>query len=277
MKSLAILLTVHNRKEKTLECLRRVYSQLPVDNWDIQVYLTDDGCTDGTPKAIRELFPEVHIIPGDGNLYWNRGMIAAWKAAAADKDFDAYLWLNDDTMLSESAIHTVLNGLMQKPDSIIVGTTKSSISDKTTYGGYNESGIIKPNGELQLCSSFNGNVVLVPRPVFKKIGILDKAYSHSLGDIDYGMTAAENGIKSFVAPDYIGTCENNPLPPKWQRKGISLKERWNNLFSPLGYTNPPEYYHYKRKHWGHTHAILAMCSIAIHFVAPSLWRKLKGR
>ena len=96
MQTIAVLLTVFNRKDKTLECLKRLYSQLPINGYQVDVYLTDDGCTDGTSEAVASQFPEVHIIQGSGNLYWNRGMYAAWREAAKN-DYDYYLWLNDDT------------------------------------------------------------------------------------------------------------------------------------------------------------------------------------
>ena len=51
MQSLAILLTVFNRKAKTLQCLQNLYVQLPIEEYTVSVYLTDDGCTDGTPET----------------------------------------------------------------------------------------------------------------------------------------------------------------------------------------------------------------------------------
>lgn len=274
-KRLAILLTVHNRKNKTLKCLENVYHQLPLDFWEVDIFLTNDGCTDGTPEAIRKKYPNVQIIEGDGNLYWNKGMIKSWKAAVASFDYDAYLWLNDDTLLYPKAINSLISSYELSPDSIIVGTTVSEIYKNTTYGGRINGKLLHPSDRLIACDTFNGNIVLIPRSVYHKIGFLDAKYTHSLGDIDYGMTAAEKGIKSYVAPDYVGICENNPLPPKWMRPDIPINDRLKNLFSPLGYTNPPEYYHFKRKHWSHLHAILAMISIALHFVAPNLWCKIR--
>ena len=61
MKTIAVLLTVFNRKDKTLECLKHLYVQNGIGvHYDIEVYLTDDGCTDGTPEAVNSLFPYVH-------------------------------------------------------------------------------------------------------------------------------------------------------------------------------------------------------------------------
>lgn len=47
IKTLAVLITVHNRKEKTLKCLQLLHAQLPMEGYQVDIYLTDDGCTDG--------------------------------------------------------------------------------------------------------------------------------------------------------------------------------------------------------------------------------------
>ena len=70
MKKIAILITVHNRKEKTLACLKNLYAQQLPNAVEIEVYLTDDSCTDGTVEAIRIHYPQTNIIKGDGNLFW---------------------------------------------------------------------------------------------------------------------------------------------------------------------------------------------------------------
>lgn len=275
MKTLAILMTVHNRKDKTLACLSNIMPQLSIEKWQIEIFITDDGCTDGTGDAIRNLYPDISIIEGDGNLFWNQGMRKAWKVAAK-KDYDAYLWLNDDTNLKNDAIINILNSHKLLPNAIIVGSTQNVSGDKITYGGYNRSNeLLIPNGFMQKCWTFNGNIVFIPKTVFQRVGFLDKTYTHSIGDIDYGLTAREYGFESYITPTICGTCNSNPTPPKWLQTNLPLKVRFSNLFSPLAYTNPPEYYHFKRKHWGHLKAILAMASIALQFISPKLWKKIR--
>lgn len=98
-RSIAVLLTVFNRREKTLHALQNLFAQqLPADV-ALEVFLVNDGCTDGTPEAIAQQFPQVQIITSPGNLYWNRGMHLAWETAAQTKEYDFYLWLNDDTFM----------------------------------------------------------------------------------------------------------------------------------------------------------------------------------
>ena len=103
----AVLLTCHNRKFQTLQCLESLFLQqrLNVD-FRIEVFLVDDASTDGTAYETRIQYPEVNIIQGNGNLYWNRGMRLAWETAASKNKYDYYLWLNDDTFLKPNAINT---------------------------------------------------------------------------------------------------------------------------------------------------------------------------
>lgn len=86
MKSIAVLLTVFNRKEKTLQCLGNLYRQLPIQGYNVDIYLTNDGCTDGTPEAIAQKFPEVNIIHSKGNLFWNRECIQLGKKQPKEKN-----------------------------------------------------------------------------------------------------------------------------------------------------------------------------------------------
>jgi GT2 family glycosyltransferase len=126
---IAVLLTCHNRKEKTLQCLDALYAQQGLEEYfTIEVYLVDDASTDGTAAAITASFPNVHIIQGDGNLYWNRGMHLAWNTASKARDFDYYLWLNDDTFLEKNALEIVLS--MTHSNSMVI--VYSSLKRLTT-------------------------------------------------------------------------------------------------------------------------------------------------
>ena len=98
-KNLAVLITCHNRLEKTKECLKSIYFQKKIEQYDVKVFLVDDGSTDGTPEYIKENFPEIILIQGDGNLYWGGGMYLAWEEALKyKKNFDYFLWVNDDVI-----------------------------------------------------------------------------------------------------------------------------------------------------------------------------------
>lgn len=83
-KTVAVLLTVFNRKNVTIKGLETLFSAMkPVeDKYSFDVYMTNDGCTDGTPESVKQLYPHVNVIDGEGGLYWSGGMRKAWVNAA---------------------------------------------------------------------------------------------------------------------------------------------------------------------------------------------------
>lgn len=275
--NVAVLLTVHNRKQKTLKCLKELFNQKIPVNYFLDVFLTDDGCTDGTGEAVSKEYPKVSIITGDGNLFWNRGMYYAWDKASQTKDYDYYLWLNDDTILLEGGLHGLLTEAAEYPDAIIVGSTHSSISsNELTYGGYALGRLLKPNGTLQKCQTFNGNIVLIPKSVFQSIGNLDWTYRHAIGDLDYGLRSTKAGKDVFVSREYRGICDKNARPPKWTIPTVPFKERWKNYYSPLGYGQPGPFFHFNRRHFGIIRAIRVYVSNHIRLFFPWIISCSKG-
>ena len=53
-------MTCFNRKDMTLRCLKQLYAQQTDAAMD--VFLCDDGSSDGTFEAVRENFPDVYIF-----------------------------------------------------------------------------------------------------------------------------------------------------------------------------------------------------------------------
>lgn len=246
MIEIAVLMTVHNRKSTTIKCLEYLYAN-NLEGYQYQVYLVDDASTDGTADAVQKKFPMVKIIHGNGELYWNRGMIKAWEEAAKDEP-DFYLWLNDDTMLFENALSIMVASYKETDgNSIICGSTMALDSDEITYGGRMSHKLVIPNGKLQKIEWINGNCVLVPRIVKEKIGILDPYFRHAKGDWEYGVRALKNGIMVYSATDYVGRCAaHENKVPKYYDANYSLKERLDFLYHPLG-ASPKETYYYCKK------------------------------
>ena len=100
-KKIAILLTVFNRKETTLFCLNSLFKQKIKSNVNFEVFLVDDGSTDGTSNEISIKFPDVNLIKSDGNLFWNGGMRLAWENAIAKEKYDFLHFNNKKFELSE--------------------------------------------------------------------------------------------------------------------------------------------------------------------------------
>ncbi len=258
----AILITVFNRKEKTLKCLESVKESLALASVkpDFAVYLTDDGSTDGTAEAIKERnypFP-IQILQGDGNLYWNGGMINSWKAAmASGEKWDGFLWLNNDTVILPGFWDELLEAdeyCREKygKGGVYVGSTYGNdnanlnVNEEEkhlSYGGFNfvskitlKDVFVVPNGTFQACQCAHGNLTYISNDVVAKMGIFTDEYIHSGGDHDYTYRAYKKGFHLIVLPSFVGVCENDhPKDGYKSLSDMSLRERIAAMKSPIGF------------------------------------------
>ena len=268
----AILITAHNRKEKTLSCLEQVGRQIIPPRCNFQVYLVEDGCTDGTTEAVSVIFPEVAIIHGDGSLFWNRGMWTAWNQAAKE-DFDGYIWLNDDTVVYLNMLKVLLKTSNKfNNQSIIVGPTQDSSHSKLTYGGrYKKGKIANTIGKITKVDFFNGNIVYIPRNVYQKVGNLDYYYTHSKGDFDYGLRARKLGINIYQTAEILGECDLHEDLDSWCNPQVPFRKRWLMLHRPNGMP-PKETFYFERKHFNILLATFHYFTIYLRCIIPQLWR-----
>ena len=255
---IAVLLTCFNRKDKTISCLTSLYNALNLYNENnenkigISIYLTDDGCTDGTGDAIRNNFSDkdITILQGTGNLYWAGGMRYAWyEALKKHNEWDFYLLLNDDTDLLDNLFEELMNTHQYcrenyNKSGIYSGITSSkSNHNKMTYGGsiwknklLGTSVRLKPIKKPQLCDVTNANILLVSRDVVDKIGILWTGYSHGKADYDYSITARKNNIPVLLTAHFCGRCDNDHKSTDEIAQSIikmSLSERKQYYSSPI--------------------------------------------
>ena len=209
--TVAALLTCFNRREKTLGALEAIFSQNESVPRQLSVFLVDDNSTDGTAKAVATSYPTVRLLHGTGSLFWNGGMRIAF-AEAMQSDFDYYLWINDDTHLLPDALDILLNTAQvleqEGKSAIVVGSTFHPVHETWTYGGirreFTWKGVrlttVLPSADApQPCDTVNGNCTLIPRSVAQKVGNLDPAFRHAIGDFDYGFRARKAGFEIYVA------------------------------------------------------------------------------
>jgi GT2 family glycosyltransferase len=238
----AVLMTCHDRMPLTLRCLESLFVAASHAHGlgMINVFLVDDGCCDGTADAVRRRFPQVRVLPGSGSLYWCGGMRKAW-AAAAEGDYDAYLWLNDDVSLREDSLTVLLATLEEgrREDGragIVIGSTLSEGAGGatiTSYGAMGPKGAETPGEQARRIELFNGNIVLVSRDAHGVLGNFSEAYTHGLGDIDYGIRARQRGVPVRLAAGHQGTCAPNKLA-RWRRPDVPLWTRLYELHRPTG-------------------------------------------
>ena len=219
---IAAVMAVHNRRALTLTCLDSLRSQhLPGGTLD--VFVLDDASTDGTAEAVAQRHPDVRLLHGDGQQYWNGGMRRALDEAMAG-DYDYYLWMNDDTTLVDDGVLALLlqteRQLRERGHDpvIVAGTTRHPDTGELTYGGHVRLSrhrplrwtLVQPGDEPQRCETMNGNIVLIPREVIRRVGNIDPAYIQQMGDLDYGLRAGAAGCQVWIAPGTVGECASHP-------------------------------------------------------------------
>lgn len=278
--SIAVLMTCHNRRERTLACLRSV----SVQDSDVllDVYLVDDGSTDGTASAVRTRFPGVHVVSGSGDLYWSGGLRRAYDLMeGSDTDADFVLWLNDDVELSPSALGTLLatHADVQATRSapvLVVGGVRDPESALTTYSGVvrprrarpTQFSLVAPGSHPLPCETMNGNVVLISRRVHRLLGRIDDAFTHAMSDLDYGLRAGDQGCEVWLAPGHVGTCARGPATDPEAAPG--LRQGILRLCSPKGIP-PKDWMIFTRRHAGKAWPLFC-ASPYVRFVVGS-WRR----
>jgi GT2 family glycosyltransferase len=166
---------------------------------------------------------------------------------ALEEGHDYYLWLNDDTRLFPHALenllatHGTLTGAGWGP-CIVVGSLSDPETGKLTYGGVEARSWwrplhftrIEPGKKPRRCQTFNGNCVLIPRDTAVRVGNIDGAFIHAMGDNDYGLRANRAGCSTWIAPGLVGTCSRNPMAGSWMDRSLPLRVRLGKTAHPKG-------------------------------------------
>jgi GT2 family glycosyltransferase len=264
--TIAVLITCFNRSEKTRCCLLNLYDQELPKNVSFEVFLCDDNSTDGTGEMLELEFPQVKVVKGNGHLYWGGGMRVAWTAAKKFSNFDAYLWLNDDTFLIPKSLKILISEYHEigKP-AILNSPCKIPNTQSFSYGGHDEKGSpMPPNGMIQEIYSINGNLVFIPKEIEEKIGMISPRYTHYLGDLDYALRAKKVGFKSYSTSTYLAECDQNNLP-NWADPKLSIIKRWKLLHHVKGRA-ASEYVAFKSYHSGILNGINSWIDIYLRLV-----------
>lgn len=284
----AIITPVFNRISHTLEYLKCFDT---VNYPSLMVVIVDDGSTDGTSRAVREQFPDVTVLQGDGNLWWagatNLGIKHALK-----QQVDYVYTLNNDVVFDPQLISAVVECAENNPKSLVgskifysddrekVWFFGARFDDRTAdialIDGKNED-----FPEISEVEMLTGMGMLIPAGAFAEFGLFDdKHMPQYLGDSDLSLRAKKAGYKLLVTPEskiYSDTGASWTISQIKKRNLSFIPQMFFSIRSP--YKISVRYLFYKR-HWGKGYhkALLRFYWLLIkNFAWPHSKDIIKGR
>jgi len=199
---LAIICPIYNAKKYIPDFLESFKKQT-FSNF--KLFIIDDGSVDGSSALIKEIFPNVVIIQGDGNYWWTKSINKGIKDALVFNP-NYFLLINVDLIVEENYLETLLKYIPN--DNTIIGSAQYDINNRKLISlGGNRNWLtakdiqnidIYPNSDKILLpvSHFCGRGLLIPAVLIRTLGLFDeKRFPHYAADDVYTFVAAKKGVK----------------------------------------------------------------------------------
>jgi GT2 family glycosyltransferase len=221
MEKIGILIPVFNKLEYTKKCLRNLTGIFTADKAlsdSFVVIVIDDASTDGTYQWINAHHrTDVHILRGDGNLWWSGGINRGARYALDELKCSHVLLWNNDIEVGADYFRTLLGHAKHYGEHVIIGSKIygnleknlvwsmggifNSRTGKSVMIGY----LTEDNQELQSpreADWLTGMGTLVPSNLIRTIGYWDeKTYPQYIGDMEFTYRAKLKGFRNIVVPD----------------------------------------------------------------------------
>lgn len=245
----SIVAPIHNRRDITLQCLRSL-ARLELSSIDVDVYIVDDGSSDGSSEAIRAEFPEVTLIPGSGDLWYTEGSNVGFRAAL-EQNPDYILAINDDSVFDAEFLKYLVETAEKYPRSVVGPLLllwdqphrlfQTAPIWSTLEGGWKhwrqQTVWTVPQAAWEV-DLIVGNCVLYPASAFEECGFMDARRFPNFGDAEYTPRLKRAGYKLIVDPRSRVFCQPNAIPGRLRDRGAIqlLRELVLDLKHPANLT-----------------------------------------
>lgn len=245
MDKIYVLTAVHNDIGDTRKLLKSLYSQTFKN---CEVYIVDDGSTDGTSSFIQKNYPQVNIIRGDGNLWWTGSLNLGLETILKIASNGDYVWtINNDCIFRNDVLQKLYNCLKKIGNKM--GIAGSIVLDSKTREVW-DSGVVVGWSKLRFSRSTDAKKIdalstkgtLYPIGVFKDIGLFDaKHFPHYFSDYEFSIRAKKNGYDLLICPE--AKIYNRSERTGNSELSFSRKSKINPLLqlNIIRFACPPEY------------------------------------
>jgi GT2 family glycosyltransferase len=229
----AVVIPVHGGLPLTVRCLE---SLRKCDPLPIMVVVVDDGSPDDTAAHLTTHYPDVHVVSGDGNLWWggatNIGCEYALKRGAR-----TLVFLNNDNVALSPNLLQELVRLVDERGGCAGATTLFEASDGSPKI-YGSGGILNWRGRGTVlrragesfeesdavtdCDWLPGMALALEADLFLQVDGIDSAtFPQSRGDADFTLRARKLGFSCVVSSACWVVNDRTQAPFNfWRRLGV---------------------------------------------------------
>lgn len=257
-----VIIPVHNRVSITQACLRTLRTQTIASQ--LKVHVVNDGSVDSTRQVLAADFPEVHVIEGDGNLWWTGAVAKALSELQGEfREDDFILLVNNDARLNPETVEILvreserLNRAAVAPialcgsQAIATGWAAGTAPILNDFERQFER-LIKEPLAIEVKAIY-GRCSLIPVEILDVAGNFDAgSFPHYLGDTDFCFRARRKGAKFYVTGSTcIRVIENDRTTGSHHgfRQGPqSWRAVKDNMFSFRSIDNVPATWRFLQRH-----------------------------
>jgi GT2 family glycosyltransferase len=221
---ITILIPIYNRLHITKVGLKELFRAFDYYNinsskvLNIDVIIIDDASTDGSAEWIKQNYPAITILKGDGNLWWSGAINLGARYAVEQKGSDfVMLWNDDITCAPEyfTELEKVLQTdekyrssilvskiyWLEEPDRLFnLGCYYNKKTGKKTVVGFNEQDSPEFNKILPVDWS-GGMGTLIPVAILTAVNYFNNVdFPQYHGDSDFFLRAKKIGYKAYAIP-----------------------------------------------------------------------------
>ncbi len=198
-----------------LDCMESIRST--AKGLDYEIWVVDNGSSDGSVRSVKEFFPDVHIIENRRNAGFARANNLAISNAAG-----TYLvLLNTDAMLTVGAVRTAIGFMEERPDIAVCGARLLNADGTNQNSIANMPGLLtelsnksllrrifprrflgkesKIDGPVEV-ESVIGAFMAVRKKAVEEAGAMDEDYFFFLEETDWCLRFQKKGWKIYHHP-----------------------------------------------------------------------------
>lgn len=214
---IAIIIPVYNHLHLTKQTLYDLAIALKDVDSFFQPVIIDDGSSDGTFEWVLKNYPKIHILKGDGHLWWSGAVNLGARYAIETLESDYILLWNNDIVFDNIYFQNILNVIKKYGSDTIIGSQiYVAGQDNMTWslGGYFDpySGKHGMAGYFKKTHESLGNVIdadwltgmgtIIPKKIIEDLNYWDyDNFPQYYGDSDFTYRAKLKGYKIFVHPE----------------------------------------------------------------------------